>query len=759
MNTEIVGQPRNRVDGFLKVTGQAKYTAEIAIPDTTHMVIVQSTITSGRITHIQTQEAENAPGVLGVITHLNAQRLASAPVSLDAAGRQSTTGSAGQSFMPLQDDRIFYNGQHIALVIAETLEQAQYAASLVMVRYERDEPVITMDVALPQAIKPKNVWGAPPDTSQGDMEQGLAEAEVRIEQTYITAMQNHTTMETHATIACWDGDALTVYEPSTWVYGVRKAVAHWFQMPEEKIHVIQHFVGGSFGCKGPTWPHVALTALAAKHVGRPVKLMLTRQQEFMSAGYRPEIHQTIQLGATRDGRLTAIAHHAFAQTAHFDMRVVAPVTKSTRKLYACPNIVTTYCLLHMNLSGPFTMRGPGESPGLFAIECAMDELAYALAMDPLELRLRNYAEQDPESGFPWSSKSLRQCYQQGAERFGWQKRTPQPRSMSDGDYLVGWGMATMAYDAKSAPAAARVHIQADGHIVVQSATCDQGTGSYTVMSQLAADALHVPLDMVRFELGDTDMPQAPIAAGSQTTASVGSAVQAVCLSLRDKLLTLACTDTTSPLHECTEQQIEVENGTCFCKENPAKHMTYADIVALHPQEKLEATEQVKPDEDAKNYSCYSFGAHFAEVYVHRVSGETRVNRYVGAFGAGRIINTKTAHSQLLGGIIWGIGMALQEHVIIDTATGRIINADLAEYHVPVHADIPPIDAFFVEEHDPHVNTIGVKGIGEIGTIGAAAAIANAVYHATGTRIRDLPITLDKLLTNEHEHTHNADASM
>lgn len=745
MSTEIVGQPRSRVDGFLKVTGQARYSAEIAIPDTAYMVIVQSTITGGRISAIHTHEAEAAPGVLGVLTHLNAPKLANAPVSLDATGRQSMTGSAGQSFMPLQDDCILYNGQHIALVIAEKLEQAQYAASLVTVQYEQGEPVINMEAALPHALKPENVWGEPSDTSQGDIEQGLAAADVRVEQTYITAMQNHTTMEPHATLAVWNGDALTLYEASTWVYGVRKTVANWFQMPEDKIRVIQHFVGGSFGSKGPTWPHVALTALAAKHVGRPVKLVLTRQQEFTSAGYRPELHQTIQLGATHDGRLTAIAHHAFAQTAHFDMRVVAPVTKSTRKIYACPNIATTYRLLHLNLPGPFTMRGPGETPGLFAIECAMDELAYALHMDPLELRLRNYAEQDPESGFPWSSKSLRQCYQQGAERFGWQKRNPQPRSMSDGDYLVGYGMATMVYDAKSTLASACVQISADGHILVQSATCDQGTGSYTVMSQLAADALNVPLEAIRFELGDTLMPQAPISAGSQTMASVGAAVQAACSSLRHKLLALACIHASSPLYGCTEEQIAVEHGMCFCKLDPAKHMTYAEIVGLQEQAILEATEQVKPDEDAKKYSCYSFGAHFAEVYVHRISGETRVNRYVGTFGAGRIINTKTAHSQLIGGITWGIGMALQEHVIRDATTGRIINADLAEYHVPVHADIQNIDAFFVEEHDPHVNMLGVKGVGEIGTIGAAAAIANAVYHATGKRIRELPITLDKLL--------------
>jgi len=739
----MVGQAVSRRDGYLKVTGQAKYSAEIPLANIAHAVLVQSTITSGRIIELDTQAAETVPGVLGIITHRNAPTLANAPVSLEMGGRQTTMGSAGQQFMPLQNERILYNGQHIAVVVAETLEKAQYAASLIEVQYEQDKPIVDMDTA--EQFRPENVWGEPPDTSKGNIIQGLAHADVRVEQTYITAMQNNATMEMHSTIADWDGDSLTLYESSTWVYGVRRAVAHWFQRPEEKIRVIQHFVGGSFGSKGPTWPHVALTAIAARQVGRPVKLMLSRHQEFTSAGYRPEIHHTMQLGATRDGRLTAIAHHALAETAVFDNRVVAPVTKTTRKLYECPNVVTTYRLAHLNLPGPFTMRGPGETPGLFAVECAMDELAYALDMDPLELRLRNYAETDPESGLPWSSKSLRQCYQQGAERFGWSKRNRQPRSMRDGDMLLGWGMATMAYDAKAAKTSALARIYSDGHVIVQSATCDQGTGSYTIMSQIAADALHVPFEQVRFELGDTQMPEAPISAGSQTTASMGAAVQTACNSLREKLVSLACTHPSSPLFGSNQQQMIVENGVVRRKDDTERRMSFTHILRLHQKDMVEALEQVQPDVESKKYTCYSFGCHFVEVHVHPYSGEIRVTRYVAAFGAGRIVNLKTARSQLTGGIIWGIGMALEEQVIRDKRNGRILNANLAEYHVPVNADIPDIDAFFVEEHDPHVNILGTKSVGEIGTVGSAAAIANAVYHATGKRIRTLPITLDKLL--------------
>ena len=450
------------------------------------------------------------------------------------------------------------------------------------------------------------------------------------------------------------------------------------------------------------------------------------------------------------GTLTALRHDAATYTAPFDNRVIAPVTKTSPKVYACPNTAISYQMAHLNLSGPFTMRGPGETPGSFALECAMDELAYALKMDPIALRLKNYAETNPEDGKPWSSKSLRQCYAQGAARFGWDKRTPQPRSMTAPDgTLLGWGMATMMYDAKFVPASATVGMSPDGAVVIRTATADPGTGPYTIMPQIAADALGVSVDRVRLDLGDSRLPKAPIAAGSQTSASVGSAVSAAALALRRRLLAFAFSDPASPLRGLSEDLVSVEAGRVFSRADPARAETYTDILKHHAPLGLEAASEVNPAKAADNsFSAYSFGAHFAEVSVDPDFGEVRVTRYVGAFGAGRILNPKTAHSQLLGGVVWGIGMALHEETHLDTVLGRPMNHDLAEYHIPVSADIPgspEMDLFFVDEDDALVNPLGVKGIGEIGTVGAAAAIANAVYHATGKRVRDLPITPDKLL--------------
>ena len=747
-NEQAVGKPLSRVEGCLKVTGQARYAADTPLDNLCHAVLVQSAIANGRVTDMDMQAAENASGVLLVLTPRNAPRLSPAPIAVDNSNSQQ--GSAGESWLPLQDDRVHFSGQHLAVVVAETLEQAQYAAALVNVSYAPATPHADMEAERGQAFPPQKVWGEETDKSYGDFDAGWKHGQVRLEANYVTVIQHHVTMEPHATVAAWDGDNLTLYEPTAWVYGTRKAAAAWLSLPEDSIRVLSPFVGGSFGCKGPTWPHVALAAIAARKVGRPVKLALTRPQTFWSNGYRPQIQHRIQLAATRDGKLMALAHHARAQTAMFDDRAVAPVTKTSRKLYACPNVTTSYRLIPLNMPGPFTMRGPGETPGLFALESAMDELAYALDIDPIELRLRNYAESDPEEEKPWTSKSLRECYRQGAARFGWERRDPVPGRMksADGEMLVGWGMASMAYDAKSSPATAHAQIGADGFLRVQSATCDQGTGSYTIMRQIAADALGVPVERTQFELGDTRLPRAPLSAGSMTTASVGSAVQAACQALRRKLVDLARANPDSPLHNLPAESIEIHNGRLFANGDPARGERITDLLRRLKLEWVDATEQIDAGKDAKEFTRYSFGAHFAEVRVNPQSGETRVTRYVAAFGAGRILNPKTAHSQLVGGIIWGIGMALHEQTHLDPHLGRLMNHDLAEYHVPVNADIPPlsaIDAFFVEEHDDCVNPLGVKGIGEIGTIGASAAIANAVFHATGRRIRQLPITPDKLL--------------
>ncbi|MGI4791676.1 MAG: xanthine dehydrogenase family protein molybdopterin-binding subunit [Janthinobacterium lividum] len=743
-----IGKPRDRADGRLKVTGGAKYTADMPVKGLVYAAIAGSEIAQGRLLGVDTKAAQAVRGVLAVLTVDTMPRLAEAGALLSQSGQGGPpSAAAGQQFLPMQGDVIHYSGQPIALVIAETSETATYAASLVRAQYKSETPDADFESARHRSFKPANGWPDPADSVRGDAGRGLGDAAKQVDEVYHTALQHHVAMEPHATVADWDGDTLTLYEPSTWVQGVSKTVGVWFGMPPEKVHVVQSFVGGSFGSKGPTWPHVALTAAAARHVGRPVKLALTRQQTFWSNGYRPHIRHAVQLGAADDGALTAMRHDVTAHTALFDNRIVAPVTKSSPKLYACPNVETSYRMAHLNLSGPFTMRGPGETPGLFATECAMDEMAYALGMDPIALRVKNYAEIDPENGKPWSSKSLRECYAQGAARFGWDKRSPEPGSMKTaGGKMLGYGIASMIYDAKSAPTSASARMSADGTVVLKSATADPGTGPYTIMPQIAADALGISADLIRLELGDSHLPKAPIAAGSQTSASVGSAVRAASVSLRGKIAALALADPASPLFGLTESQINVNAGRVVSRADFNRGMTYGDILSRHAPGGMEAVEEINPFATSEQFSLYSFGAHFAEVQIDPDLCEVRVTRYVGAFGAGRILNAKTARSQLIGGVVWGLGMALHEETHLDTRLGRIMNPDLAEYHVPVNADIPAdMDLFFVDEEDAHVNPLGVKGIGEIGTIGAAAAVANAVYHATGKRIRNLPITPDKLI--------------
>lgn len=746
-----IGRPMDRKDGRRKVTGAADYTADVRLDNLAYAAIAGSTIAKGRVLSVDTQAAEEAGGVLAVLTAETMPKLTEAAALINQSGLGGSAAAAGQTFLPMQGDIIYYSGQPVALVVAETPDAARQGAALITARYERETPAADFEVARQQTFTPVSGWPEPVEATRGDINAGLAEAAVIVDAVYHTAMQHHVTMEPHATVADWDGDLLTLYESTTWVQGIAKTVAVWFGMPEKNIHVRQQFIGGSFGSKGPAWPHVALAVAAAKHVKRPVKLVLTRPETFWSNGSRPRIRHAVQLGADKGGTLTMLRHDAVTHTAPFDNRVLAPVTKTSPKVYACPNTAITYQMAHLNLSGPFTMRGPGETPGSFALECAMDELAYELEMDPIALRLKNYAEKNPEDDKPWSSKLLRECYAQGAAKFGWQKRTPEPRSMQTaGGKLLGWGMATMMYDAKFVPASASAQMTPDGAVVIKAATADPGTGPYTIMPQIAAEALGISAESVCLELGDSRLPKAPIAAGSQTSASVGSAVSAAALSLRRRLLALAFADPASPLHGLTEDAVDVDAGRAFSRADPpARGETYTDILRRHAPLGLEAAAEVSPAAAADNsFSAYSFGAHFAEVSVDPDFGEVRVTRYVGTFGAGRILNPKTAHSQLLGGVVWGIGMALHEETHLDPHLGRIANPDLGEYHIPVSADIPgnpDMDLFFLDEEDARANPLGVKGIGEIGTIGSAAAIANAVYHATGKRIRNLPITPDKLI--------------
>jgi xanthine dehydrogenase YagR molybdenum-binding subunit len=736
---DVVGEPLDRVDGRVKVTGTARYAAEYPAPGLAHAVLVMSTIAKGRIADIDTRDAERAPGVVAVLTHRNIVRL-------PAQGEGGAGGNPTARVLNLlQDDVVHFANQPIAVVVADTFEHARDAAPLVLVQYESQPPVTDMDAQVATAYAPKSVMGQPADTTRGDVQSGLAAAATRMTQTYTTPVENHNPMEPHATTAVWTGDSLTLYDSTQGVHPDRQTVATQLGIPATKVRVIAKFVGGGFGCKGTTWSHVVLAAMAARQVNRPVRLVLSRPQMFGPVGFRPRTSQRIALGATATGVLTALSHDVISQTSMFD-EFVEPSAMQTRMLYACPNAATSHRLVRLDAGTPTFMRAPGESSGTFALESAMDELANALQMDPIALRLANYAESDPGDGKPWSSKSLRECYQRGAERFGWARRTPAPRSMVEDGLLVGMGMATATYPTRRSAASATARILADGGAVVLTGSQDIGTGTYTVMAQIAADALGLPFARVRVDIGDTDFPQTPVSGGSQTAASTGSAVLAACAAVIADLAQMALADRTSPLFGADPGDVHGVDGRICLRSDPSRGERYGEILRRRTLDQIEARGDAKPGPEKDQYSMHSFGAQFAEVHVDPDLGIVRLTRFVGVYGVGRLLNEKTARSQLMGGVVYGVGMALMEATVPDLRTGRIVNADLAEYHVPVNLDIPDIDISTVDEHDPYVNPLGVKGIGEIGITGVAAAIANAVYHATGVRVRDLPITLDKLLT-------------
>jgi xanthine dehydrogenase YagR molybdenum-binding subunit len=735
-----IGAPLDRVDGPRKVTGSARYSAEYPVDELTYAVLLQSAIASGRIVALDSSAAEAAPGVLSVLTRLNTDGL---------PGQESFLrgGATVQTAPLMQDDRIHYAGQHIGIVVAETLEQAQQAARLVRVEYAAEPPLVGLAERLDEAYPAAPFFaGSGPDSSRGDPAGALAAAEVRLERTYTTPIEHHNPMEPPATTAVWDADGrLTVYDANQYVVGIRHGLSAALGVPPEKIRVISRFLGGGFGAKGTFWPHTALSALAARRVGRPVKLVLTRAQMYTSHGYRSETVQQLSLGARRDGTLTAIRHATTSIGS--DVGEFPEMAGSlTQMLYACPNVATSQRLVRTSLGVPGMMRAPGEASGAFALESALDELAYELGIDPIELRARNHAEVDPESGRPWSSKSLLECYRVGAERFGWARRSPEPRSMRDGRWLVGWGMASAMYPAGvRIPAVVRARIEPDGRAVVQCATHDLGTGASTIFTQIAAQALGLPPELVRFELGDSDLPFSFAAGGSSTTSSAGPSVHKAASAVRDRVLALALDDEASPIHGYTAADLTVEQGRAFLAHDPSRGETYAQILGRHGDPAIEVTESDQPGEELQRYAMHSFGAHFAEVRVDPDFGIVRVGRVVTAVGAGRIINPKTARSQLIGGVIMGIGMALLEETALHPSLGKMISPNLSGYLVPVHADVPPIDAVFVDEEDPYVNPLGAKGIGEVSTVGVAAAIANAVYHATRVRVRNLPITAEKML--------------
>jgi xanthine dehydrogenase YagR molybdenum-binding subunit len=727
--TQIVGKPLNRVDGWAKVTGRARYAADQQVPDLTHGALVLSTVGKGRIRRIDTRASEAAPGVLAVFTHQNLPRF---------AHQAPTWGTHAQTLVPMQDDVIQHTGQQVAVVVAGTLEQAHYAAGLVEVEYDAEQPTIGLRENLGQAFTPPDGTPGATPLLRGDPAEGLADADARIDAEYSTSINHHNPIEPSATIAVWNDNALTLYESTQSISLTQQVVAQMMGVPQEHVRVIAPFLGGGFGCKGFVWPHTYLTAAVARAVRRPVKLVLTRGQQYTITGHRPASIQRLRIGAARDGRLTAITHHVISHTSPFDLIQFNPIT-TTQHAYGCPNVQISTEVVRVNLGTTIATRPP-SGPANDTLEMALDELSYTVGMDPIQLRLRNYiAEAGTEDGPPLRHRYLRECYALGAERFGWPRRRPEPGSMRRGEVMVGWGMAGAYHMYHPGAAEARVRITPDGRAVVGSGTQDIGTGTYTIMSQIAAEALGMPVKAVRFQLGDTSLPAAPSSSGSATAVTVGVTVRAAGHAARDKVIRLAAADPHSPLYGTAPDRVGVEDGRLFVMDKRRRGETYQQVLTRHggPVEATGSADSRGPG--------VSYGAVFAEVNVSTVTGEVRATRLVCAVDVGRVLNAKTARSQAIGGVIWGLGMALTEHTIVDRRFGRVLTANLASYLVPVEADVPDIDVVFVDKPDPQANPLGARGMGEVTATGAAAAIANAVYHATGHRIRDLPITPDKLL--------------
>lgn len=682
-----------RADALEKVTGAARFTADC--PADLHAVLVMSTVPAGRVVRIGTADGSDASdGGVRVITHENALRLR--PLDDGGVVAEGKVAVYVQRILPLQDDRVHYEGQPIAVVVADELERAQEAAASLRVEYAPEPAVTCVDASV---ARPATDWLLTSATSVGDLDAGAAAADVVVERDYTTAPRHHNPIEPPATVAEWRDGELILHDTTQSLFAVRTTVAAVLGLAEESVRVIAQHVGGGFGSKGYIWPHVLIAAMTARMVGGSVKLVLSRAQTFTSNGHQPLTRQHVLLAARADGHLTAIRHTSANTTASY-AEYAEFATAGTRTMYACPAIETATDVIPIDMNLPTPMRSPHEGPGMFALESAMDELAYELDIDPLELRLRNYADADPADGRPFSSKKLRECYVEGARRFGWERRPRAPRSLRDGNELVGWGMASVILHTVRLPATARIAMDADGFVTVSAGTQELGGGTRTIMPQIAAEVLGIAPDRVRFRMGDTTLPRNLYSVGSSTANSLGSAVRAAALALRERL-------TGAP-----------------------------------PPITLERT--WLPERDG--YSIHSFGAVFAEVGVDAELAVPRVRRLVGVYSAGRVINPVSARGQLVGGLVWGIGQALHERSIVDTALGRYVSKNLSGYLVPVHADVPELDVSFVDEYDPHASGTGGRGIGELAPIGVGAAIANAVHHATGTRVRSLPVSVADLLT-------------
>ena len=739
MRTEHIGKPISRVDGRAKVTGAAKYAAEYNVPGLVYGVVVSSAIAKGRITRIDVAEALRLPGVLQVFTHENSPPLAQSDNSYS-----DEVAPPGSPFRPLHDGEIRYSAQPVALVVADTFELAHYAASLVRIGYERDAHATDLNEERERAYQPRPREFIPPPESRGNAEKAFAEAIVRLEEEYSAPIEHHNPMEPFATTVLREENGrLLVYDKTQGVQNVQNYLCNVFGYSKGDLRVLSPFVGGAFGAGLRPVYQVFLAVLAARELKRSVRVSLMRQQMFTFT-HRPAIWQRVALGAAPDGTLEAIIHKAIAETSQFE-DYSETVVNWSGLLYRCDNVELSHTVVKLDLHTPGDMRAPGAVWGLHALECAMDELAFKVGIDPIELRLKNYAEKDQNEGKPFSSKELRACYRLGAEKFGWARRNPQPRSMREGNALIGWGMAGGVWEAFHITADAKATLTADGRLTVSSATEDIGTGTYTIMTQIAAEMLGLPIEDVTFKLGDSSLSKSPVEGGSFTASTVGSAVKAVCEKIRKKLFQLARKIDGSPLANTRLDNVRFVDGQIRSHNDPSRAVSLIEAMRHGGLSAIEEKASAGPTPEQMQYSRFAHSAVFTEVRIDEDLGTIRVMRVVSAVAAGRILNPKTARSQVLGAIVMGIGTALEEESVIDHTFGRIMTHNLADYHVPVNADVHDIEVIFVQEQDEAVNPLGAKGLGEIGIVGVAAAIANAVFHATGKRIRDLPITLDKLL--------------
>ncbi|NJY62794.1 xanthine dehydrogenase family protein molybdopterin-binding subunit [Salinimicrobium sp. CDJ15-81-2] len=741
MATNFIGTPENRVDGRDKVTGNAKYTAEFHKEGLLHGVVVSSAIAKGRIKNIDTAAALQLNGVVEVFTHENTPSLAWLDLSY-----KDMDSPPGDPFRPLHSDKIQFNMQPVALVVAETLELAKYASTLIEVEYEVEKHRTSLADNLDDSIKGKGIRaGFTPPKSIGNFKEAYESAGVKLEVEYFHGAEHHNPMEMHASIVFYEEDGnLTIYDKTQGVLNSRHYVSMVFGVSKKKIRVLSPFVGGAFGSALRPQYQLFMATLAALQLKRSVKVELTRPQMF-SFGHRPITIQKLKFGASPEGKIEAISHQAYSETSTFE-KYLENIVNWAGKLYDCENVEQIYELVRLDVYTPLDMRAPGGATGIYALESAIDELSYKLNIDPLELRLKNYTEEDKGESKPFSSRTLRECFKQGAERFGWKNRNPEPRSMQEGHQLTGWGMSAGVWDAMQMPARAKAEFKADGTLTVGSATADIGTGTYTIMTQIAAETLGLPLEKVSAKLGDSKLPFAFIEGGSSTAASVGSAVEKVCKKIAKKLLKEAGKMEDSPFKGAGLEDVIFADEKISDKNDPSVNVHFSEIMRARDLQEIKKKYFLLPNMLKQNkYSRATHSAVFAEVKVDEDLGTIKVTRIVSAIDGGRILNPKTAHSQILGGVVWGISMALHEDTFMDHNFGRFITHDLASYHVSVNADMPDIDILFVEEPDTVVSSLGAKGVGEIGLLGVAAAINNAVYHATGKRIRSLPIRLDNAM--------------